>query len=88
MQSGIPAGWQVQWRVVNSGEEAARQGCLRGRFEVSNDGRSRWEQTSYLGAHWVEAFVINSRTGACVGRSERFFVVIGHEWYGNARNVA
>jgi hypothetical protein len=87
--SGIPDGWQVKWQVVNSGEEAARQDCLRGRFEPSDDGRNgRWERTSYLGAHWVEAFVINGRTGAYAGRSDRFFVVVSHEHYGAGRNVA
>lgn len=89
VSSGIPDGWQVKWRVVNSGEEAVRLNCLRGGFEPSNDARNgRWERTSYLGAHWVEAFVINTRSGAYAGRSERFFIVVSHEHYGTGRNVA
>lgn len=86
--SGIPQGWKIKWRVVNSGEEAARQNGLRGGFEDSGVDGSRWEQTSYLGAHWVEAFLINTRNGTCAGRSERFFVVIGNEHYGRDRNAA
>ena len=86
--SGVPQGWKIKWRVVNSGEEAARENGLRGGFEDSGVDGSRWEQTSYLGAHWVEAFLINTRNGSCAGRSDRFFVVIGNERYGQDRNVA
>jgi hypothetical protein len=77
--SGKPSGWQTKWRVVNSGEEALARRQLRGRFEGSASDGSRWETTSYLGAHWVEAFLINTRNGTYAGKSERFFVVIGGE---------
>lgn len=77
--SGKPSGWQIKWRVVNSGEEALAHKQLRGRFEGSASDSSRWETTSYLGAHWVEAFLINTRNGTYAGKSERFFVVVGGE---------
>lgn len=77
--SGMPPGWMIKWRVVNSGEEALAQRALRGRFEDSANDGSRWEQTSYLGAHWVEAFLINTRKGTYQGQSSRFFVVISSE---------
>jgi hypothetical protein len=77
--SGIPRGWRIKWRVVNSGEEALAHMALRGRFEDSGSDGSRWEQTAYLGAHWVEAFLINTRNGSYAGKSDRFFVVIGSE---------
>ena len=68
--------YKVHWRVVNTGNEAANAGGLRGEFNPSEPDGSRWERTLYRGAHWVEAFVIRTRDGACVGQSERFFVVI------------
>jgi hypothetical protein len=75
--SGKPPGWRFKWRVVNSGEEALADRGLRGKFEDSAADGSRWEHTSYLGAHWVEAFLINTRNHSYAGQSDRFFVVIG-----------
>jgi len=88
VSSGTPQGWKIKWRIVNSGEEAAHHNGLRGGFEDSGLDGSRWEQTAYLGAHWVEAFLINTRNGTCAGRSERFFVVIGDERHVANRSVA
>lgn len=74
--TGLPDTFQVWWRVVNTGGYAARRSGLRGDFYPSEQRNVRWEQTQYLGVHWVEAFVVNGRTDACIGRSDRFFVVI------------
>ena len=72
----LPMAYKVHWRVVNTDKEAANAGNLRGEFNPSEPDGTRWERTLYRGAHWVEAFVIRTRDGACVGQSERFFVVI------------
>jgi hypothetical protein len=70
---GIPKTFAVQWRVVNTGEEAGKvKEGLRGGFYNSESHNQRWDETSYTGVHWVEAFVVNERTNECVGRSERF----------------
>jgi hypothetical protein len=74
--TGLPQGFEVWWRVVNTGEEAAQLEGLRGRFYKSEERTIRWERTRYTGVHWVESFVVNTRNSLCVGRSERFFVVI------------
>lgn len=76
MSSGIPSTFHVEWRVVNTGVEAFRAKQRRGDFYDSDKHTVRWESTQYRGIHWVEAFVINSRTRKLVGRSERFFVLI------------
>jgi hypothetical protein len=73
---GLPPDFFVKWRVVNTGEEAARANGLRGTFYGEGDGKVHWESTLYTGVHWVEAFLVNRRNNKCVGRSERFFVVI------------
>lgn len=47
-----------------------------GGFEKSQEPKIRWELTGYRGVHWVEVFVINTRTNECMGKSDRFFVVV------------
>lgn len=73
---GLPRTFFVRWRVVNTGEEAVELNGLRGGFYKGDSDTVRWESTSYTGVHWVEAFVINQRTNTCMGKSDRFFVVI------------
>jgi len=75
LQSGLPRTFFIRWRVVNTGEEAVEANGLRGSF-YKGDGTVRWESTLYTGVHWIEAFVINQRTNTCMGKSDRFFVVI------------
>lgn len=74
--SGSASLHDVQWQVVNTDKEAQRMNGLRGGFEKSAPPAVRWEVTQYHGVHWIQAFVIRRRDRACVGRSERFFVVI------------
>ena len=71
----LPPGHRVMWQVINSGQAARSFNALRGGFEDSEQHGIRWEDTSYTGIHWVKAFVINNRD-QCVGKSDRFFVVI------------
>jgi hypothetical protein len=68
--------YRIEWRVVNTGNEARQKKCLRGDFYSSEGHAVRWEETAYRGAHWVEAFVILRRKNQCYGKSDRFFVVI------------
>ena len=74
---GILPTFRVIWQVVNSGREAANKRHLRGKFEDETlDSTTRWESTAYSGLHWVEAFLVNSRTNQCVSRSGRVFVMV------------
>lgn len=75
-QWGLPNTFSVKWRVVNTGEDAAEADGLRGDFYEGDGATIRWENTLYTGVHWVEAFVINQRTNICMGKSDRFFIVI------------
>lgn len=74
--SAIPEGYHVQWRVTNTGEVAMALGAGRGGFNSSTRGASRWEELAYRGVHITEAFVIDTRSGSCVGRSQPFYVVV------------
>lgn len=68
--------YEVKWQVTNTDRQAWREHALRGDFYSSKPRGVRWETTQYRGIHWVQAFVINKRKGACVAESERFFVAI------------
>lgn len=64
---------EVKWQVVNTGEEARREGSLRGGFETANLSRGgRREQTKYKGLHYVQCFIL--RKGYCVAYSKEFFI--------------
>lgn len=75
-RTNTPPPYTVHWQVVNTGQEAAAAGQLRGDFypSESNAGMVRWESTLYSGTHWVEAFII--KDNACVARSGRKYVTV------------
>jgi len=72
----LPGDFDINWRVTNTDEAARKANCLRGGFENSNDGSSRWEQLEYRGVHTVEAFIVRKRDEVLVTQSEPFYVVI------------
>jgi hypothetical protein len=76
--AGMPIGadYEVNWRVTNTDREAGQARELRGGFETSNDGASRWERLMYRGVHSVEAFIVRRRDKMLVSQSEPFYVVI------------
>ncbi len=72
-------GFEYYWQVVNTGTEAKNAvkkdgsiGDLRGHFITGN--RVHWEQTKYIGKHWIECFIIQNNV--CVARSGKFLVNI------------
>ncbi|MCC6862776.1 MAG: nucleotidyltransferase [Bryobacterales bacterium] len=76
IRTNTPGPYTVHWQVVNTGEDAARAGQLRGDFYPSEDNAAdvRWETTAYSGVHWVEAFVV--KDGVCVARSGKKYVTV------------
>ena len=72
----FPNDFTIKWRIANTGAEAVRKNCLRGGFVPSEPHCVRWEELSYRGIHFVEAFVIRNRDGMQVGKSGPFCVVI------------
>lgn len=73
---------RVWWQVVNTGGHARSSNGLRGAFfkardrsqQTSTDERTNWESTSYTGAHWIEAFLVEGST--VVARSGHLYVPI------------
>lgn len=72
----VPYPYEIQWQVVNTGDEALHAGQLRGDFSLEGTPNNpvNWESTSYKGTHWVEAFII--KNGICVARSSRKYVKV------------
>jgi hypothetical protein len=75
------------WQVVNTGGHARSVGGLRGDFfkaktlggAESPDERVNWEDTSYTGSHWIEAFLV--RNNVVVGRSGPLYVSVRNPRY-------
>jgi hypothetical protein len=82
-----PLGGTTWWQVVNTGGHARNAGGLRGDFfraktlggADSTDPNENWEDTSYTGTHWIEAFLVQgnvvlARSGAILVnvRNKRF----------------
>lgn len=73
----VPWPFQVFWQVVNTGDEAAADGGLRGGFYPGQGwhGLERHERTLYAGRHWVECFIV--KDDRCVARSGEFVLNVG-----------
>jgi hypothetical protein len=55
----VPPPYQVWWKVLNTGPEAAAvPGGLRGKLLPDDGTASRTETTSYRGRHYVEAYIV------------------------------
>jgi Adenylyl/Guanylyl and SMODS C-terminal sensor domain len=72
----VPDGFQVQWRITNTGAVALAKGAGRGGFETENRADGRWEELQYRGIHMAEAFVIRRSDDVLVAKSQPFYVVI------------
>lgn len=70
---------QIYWQVVNTGPHARAFGKLRGNIEEGSG--IQWEPSLYTGVHWIECFVVDTRTDTCVGRSGPFYVVFKNNSY-------
>lgn len=66
--------YDVYWQVVNTGEHAERLFSLRGKIFKDDGSEEQWERSLYTGVHWMECFVVDQATNACVCRSGPFYV--------------
>ena len=76
-----PKRYYLRWQITNTGKEASADGGknLRGGFDYSEKSiaRTKYERTSYVGTHFVQAFLIDSNTSNCVAKSNILTVNIG-----------
>ena len=69
--------YDIYWQVTNTGFEARKSNCLRGDFyesELFEGKKVRKEETSYIGKHFVEAYIV--KNNICYGKSDPFTVNI------------
>lgn len=63
----------VKWQIVNTGEDASANNCLRGEIADSNRANgARFEETAYVGRHYVQCFLLNH--GSVIAFSREFFI--------------
>jgi hypothetical protein len=72
----IPAGFQVHWRITNTGAAALALNAGRGDFYPPTTGHRRWESLQYRGVHIAEAFIVQMSNDLLVGQSPPFNVAI------------
>lgn len=69
--------YEIYWQITNTGFEARDKQCLRGDFyesELFEGKKIRNESTSYIGKHYVEAYIV--RDNVCYGKSAPYVVNI------------
>ncbi|MDT0651237.1 nucleotidyltransferase [Autumnicola edwardsiae] len=76
--TNVPKPSEVYWQVVNNGEEAKNNKCLRGNIfhagTMGAGGLKYKDKSAFTGLHWIECFIV--KNGVCVARSSEFFVNI------------
>ncbi len=73
--NGISGLYEVWWQVVNTGDHAGDENCLRGNFEAPKDPSNPLQQresSSYTGKHWIQCFIV--KNGYLVAESKPFFL--------------
>lgn len=64
----VPAPYQLYWKVRNVGEEARKQNAERG--EIQEYGRVITERSSFVGAHWVQVWVVKDGVAVATDRQD------------------
>lgn len=76
--TNVPKPFDVYWQVVNTGDEATKNGTLRGGIwkakSLGKGGLVQKDYTVFTGLHWIECFIV--KDNVCVARSSEFFVNI------------
>lgn len=67
----VAAPFDVYWKVKNTGREAT--GALQLRGQVERGANSRYEHTSFVGAHYVEVYIV--KNGVCVARDRQPVII-------------
>lgn len=69
-ETTVPGSVQIFWKVRNFGEAALRRNDLRGEIKESFGMAKHYENTRYMGDHYVECYVI--KDGVCVAKALQF----------------
>lgn len=70
----VPSPYKIFWKVLNRGEKAISQNCIRGQIQ---EGGKVWkikESTNFRGDHYVECYII--RDNVCVARNRQIVSIL------------
>jgi predicted nucleotidyltransferase len=58
VRNTVPQPYEIKWKVLNRGEEAAKRNCIRGEIVDDNGHNEKTETTNFRGDHVVECYVV------------------------------
>lgn len=58
IESSVPNGHTLYWKVLNRGAEAIRRDCVRGQIVIDAGQRSKSETSNFRGEHVVECYAV------------------------------
>lgn len=65
----VPLPYDIHWKVLNRGENAEAQNCIRGQIEQGGNVWRVHEPTSFKGSHYVECYIV--KNGICVAKDRQ-----------------
>jgi Second Messenger Oligonucleotide or Dinucleotide Synthetase domain/Adenylyl/Guanylyl and SMODS C-terminal sensor domain len=65
----IPEPFTIYWKVLNRGDSAKQQDCIRGQIELGDRTWRIEETTKFSGPHYVECYIV--KNGICVARDRQ-----------------
>jgi hypothetical protein len=71
VECSVAEPYSVYWKVKNTGREAREGGQLRGKVVLG--GATRYENTAYVGSHYVEVYIV--KNGVCVARDRQPVII-------------
>ncbi|PYB86079.1 nucleotidyltransferase [Pseudomonas koreensis] len=64
--NGVPAPYEIKWKVLNIGEQAEKRDCIRGQIFADAGYETVKESTTFKGDHAVECYIL--KNGVVVAR--------------------
>lgn len=58
VDSTVPDGYTLYWKVLNRGAEAVRRDCVRGKIVIDAGQHSKSESSNFKGEHVVECYAV------------------------------
>ncbi len=72
IKTNVPEPYDIYWKVLNRGDDALKNNCIRGQIEKGFDTRT--EPTSFWGNHYVECYIV--KNGICIAKDRQSVCVI------------